>query len=259
MIKKLLPEKSFSPLRLLSLVLVLIGISIALSCTRISKEDAKKASDDPNTGTAALNQPVQPAPKPVMPLTDMPFEQLVNATSGLLDDFWRQSFKDMRWQATYNTPKSIVPYSEPFQSACGMITMNNAFYCPADQKIYFDDNLLRSLYQDPGDYAAVTVFAHEWGHSVQRDLGIIGGDKQYFTIQTELQADCFAGAFAKHIYELGYLEEGDLDEGGEALLKFGDPRNGKWFDPQAHGKPFQRGAYFNKGWEGGLPNCMGKE
>ncbi len=138
--------------------------------------------------------------------------------------------------------------------------MGNAFYCPPDKTIYYDDALLRGFYNDPGDYAAVTVLAHEWGHSIQDDLGIkkqaAGG--QNYTIQTELQADCFAGAFARHILELGYLEEGDLEEGGEALLKGGDPRSFKWFDPQAHGKPFQRGAYFNKGWEGGIQPCLGQ-
>ncbi len=249
----------FSKARFILQSTILAVIFAALGCSRVGTDAAgEKAAADPNLGTATLNRAANPAPNAAMVLTDMPFEQLVNATSGLLDDFWRQSFKDMRWQAAYTTPKSLIPYREPIATGCGVVTMNNAFYCSADQKIYFDENLVRGLYQDPGDYAAVTVLAHEWGHSVQRDLGIIGGNKQYLSIDTELQADCFAGAFAKHILELRYLEEGDLEEGGEALLRFGDPRNGKWFDPQAHGKPFQRGAYFNKGWEGGLPQCMGQ-
>lgn len=258
MINKMSAAAAFKCARIISQTAVLTVAFAALGCSRIGTDAAKKADADPNLGTVALNQPAKPAPNAAMVLTDMPFEQLINVTSGLLDDFWRQSFKDMGWQQQYTTPKGLIPYGEPMQSACGVVTMNNAFYCSADQKIYFDANLMRGLYQDPGDYAAVTVLAHEWGHAAQHDLGIIGGDKQYFTIQTELQADCFAGAFAKHILELGYLEEGDLDEGGEGLLRFGDPRNGKWFDAQAHGKPFQRGAYFNKGWEGGLPQCMGK-
>lgn len=235
----------------LTILLLLAGVS---ACSKIDTADIKKA-DDPSVGTVVVNPPV--VPKPAVVLTDMPFEQLVNVTSGLLDDFWRKSFQEMRWQKPYSTPKGLIPYYQPIQSGCGMLTMNNAFYCPADQKIYYDDNLMRGLYQEPGDYAAVTVLAHEWGHAVQKDLGILGGGKEYFTIQTELQADCFSGAFAKYILELRYLEEGDLEEGGEALLRFGDARNGKWFDPQAHGKPFQRGAYFNKGWESGLPACMG--
>ncbi len=256
--KKILSKKSFERLQTALRLAILAVIFSAASCSRVGTEGTKTADNDPNLGTVTLNQPAKPAPKPAMAMTDMPFEQLVNATSGLLDDFWRQSFKNMRWQAEYHTPKSLIPYSEPAPSGCGMLTMNNAFYCTGDRNIYFDENFVRGFYQDPGDYAAVTIFAHEWGHSVQHDLGILGGSKQYLSIDTELQADCFAGAFAKHILELGYLEEGDLGEGGEALLRGGDPRDGKWFDPQAHGQPFQRGAFFNKGWEGGLPNCMGK-
>ena len=252
--KIMLSKKHFRRLQTALRLTILTVIFGAASCSRIAPESSKPAENDPNVGTVALNKPAKPA----MAITDMPFEQLVNATSGLLDDFWRQSFKDMGWQAEYHTPKSLVPYSQPAPSGCGILSMQNAFYCPADQNIYFDDGFVRAMYQDPGDYAAVTVFAHEWGHSVQRDLGIIGGKKQYLSIETELQADCFAGAFAKHILELGYLEEGDLDEGGEMLLRLGDGRGGKWFDPTAHGKPFQRGAFFNKGWEGGLSNCMGQ-
>lgn len=65
----------------------------------------------------------------------------------------------------------------------------------------------------------MTILAHEWGHLVQANLGFLNG--QYLTIQTELQADCFAGSWASHAGEEGYLEEGDLDEGASSLFKAG--------------------------------------
>jgi predicted metalloprotease len=63
----------------------------------------------------------------------------------------------------------------------------------------------------------VTILAHEWGHLVQGNLGLLKG--QYYTVQTELQADCFAGAWAAHAGEEGLLEEGDLEEGANALFR----------------------------------------
>lgn len=244
-------------------LVVLAALCLGLSCSRSNSDATKKpAENNPETGSATVNQPQPPAPAPaVQRMRDMPFEQLVKLSTQLLDQFWKSSFDEMGWSQKfpYRTPLGPNPYVEPVQSGCGVLPLNNAFYCTSDHTIYYDDGLVRSLYKEPGDYAAVTVLAHEWGHSVQGLTKVLGGDKAYYSIQTELQADCYSGAFARYLFQQGYLEEGDLDEGGEALLSLGDRRGSKWFDPQAHGKPFERGAYFHKGWEGGIRACVAKE
>ncbi len=95
MLKKLLPIEIFNGFRVSALRLVVLSALLGnIGCSRISSEEIKKAEkNNPDTATAVLNQPVKPAV--TMVLTDMPFEQVVSATGDLLDDFWRQSFKDM--------------------------------------------------------------------------------------------------------------------------------------------------------------------
>jgi predicted metalloprotease len=229
---------------------VLVG---SFSCSRTATNDAKSDTVDPNSAIAVVNPPTRTVV--ITRVRDMPFEQLVNVTSSLLDEFWRKSFKEVGW-TNYNTPKALTPYAQPIKSGCGILPMKNAFYCSRDHSIYYDDAFVRAMYLNPGDFSAVTVLAHEWGHAVQKDLGVIGGEKSYYPIQTELQADCYSGAFAKYIFELGYLEEGDLKEGGSTLLNLGDRMDSKWFDPQAHGTPFQRVEYYNRGWEKGIRGCV---
>ena len=97
------------------------------------------------------------------------------------------------------------------------------------------------------------ITAHEWGHLVQTELGIMSAS--YRSIDIELQADCFAGAWAKHADQAGELEAGDLQEGARALYNAGDPANVPWFSRQAHGTPQQREDSFNNGYAQGVQGC----
>jgi predicted metalloprotease len=113
---------------------------------------------------------------------------------------------------------------------------------------------MRRYYGREKDYAVVNILAHEWGHLVQGNLGTVG-DSRYFPIQKELQADCFAGAFAKFLNEKGVLEPGDFEEGVEVLMEVSDPKEVPWFDPGAHGVKAQRTANFYAGWRSGIDGC----
>jgi uncharacterized protein len=254
---KLFPIETSKDIRKCSLLIIILTAMLAgMNCSRISSDEAGKTANKTDTGSVSINQP--PA-KPAVPrMRDMPFEQLMQITQGLLDEFWKKTFQELGWSQTftYNTPKKLIPYTQPSQSPCGLLEMKNAFYCSGDHSIYYDEGFVRSLYTNPGDFSAVTVLAHEWGHSVQKDVGVLGGQKAFYSIQIELQADCYSGAFAKHIFELGYLEEGDLKEGGSTLLNLGDRMDSKWFDQQAHGTPFDRVAYYDKGWKNGVRACV---
>jgi predicted metalloprotease len=95
-----------------------------------------------------------------------------------------------------------------------------------------------------GDMAAVNILAHEWGHAMQQVLGI----SHSATKPHELQADCFAGAFANHAYQQGYIEEGDIEEAQMGMAQVGDARN-------SHGTPKERLDAFSKGYESGVGVC----
>lgn len=101
-----------------------------------------------------------------------------------------------------------------------------------------------------GDFAMATVAAHEVGHHVQQQLDIFG---QYTSLQTELQADCFAGVWGYSVYYEGLVESGDIDEAMSISWEGGDlpeqPRGG----PRAHGSSEERVEWFTTGYDNGDP------
>lgn len=183
---------------------------------------------------------------------DRGIRELMEVGAEYINDYWEKEFREAN--TGYDRPREVVPYTRQIRTACGPAVLNNAFYCPRSHGIYFDLNFLQEQLDTDGDFAPVTILAHEWGHLVQGNLGIIGSD--IHSIQLELQADCFAGAWAKSADELGMLEEGDLEEGATALFKAGDDINTPWFDPQAHGQPEQRIEAFDLGVRRGVDACF---
>lgn len=107
-----------------------------------------------------------------------------------------------------------------------------------------------------GDYLLLAeldgdVFWASWPQG-NRD-SLTGG---YYTIQLELQADCFAGSYAGYAAtasELVILEPGDVEEGAMSVYLKGDDL--PWFDPAAHGSPRQRHRAFMTGYQYGVSAC----
>ena len=185
---------------------------------------------------------------------DMPFNQLVTVSRNLLDEFWAREFAASGRK--YQTARGFYFYNQPFNSPCGVLKLNNAYYCPSNHSVYYDDAFLRKMYKETGDFAAVTILAHEWGHLVQANLGIVHDNRTIYSVQTELQADCFAGAFAGYLNRKGMLEDYDLDEGGAKLFNIGDKYGTPWFDRQAHGRPIQRIDAYLEGYKRGTNQCF---
>ena len=158
------------------------------------------------------------------------------------------------------------------QSACGLgSAATGPFYCPGDQKVYIDLSFyeeLRRRFKSPGDFAQAYVIAHEVGHHVQKLLGI--SDKvdamqrrmseveaNRLSVRLELQADFFAGVFARHIQKQGLLEEGDIEEALTAASAIGDDTLQRQStghvvpDSFTHGTSEQRLRWFRKGFDTG--------
>ena len=109
-----------------------------------------------------------------------------------------------QWQPT----KSVI-YSGATQSQCGTASNQvGPFYCPLDQKVYLDasffDLLTQKFGADDGALAQEYVVAHEYGHALQDQLGLLGRAQQGGTgpnsngVRIELMADCLGGVWAKH-------------------------------------------------------------
>ena len=117
----------------------------------------------------------------------------------------------------------LVLFRGSVASACGATSSAvGPFYCPRDNKVYIDLRFfdeLRRKFGAPGDFAQAYVIAHELGHHVQNLRGWFG---RAGSVPTELQADCFAGAWAKDAAARGEVEVGDIDEAMNAARQIGD-------------------------------------
>lgn len=177
----------------------------------------------------------------------------------------------------YVNPK-LVLFSGAVQSACGGASAAmGPFYCPGDQRVYLDTDffdLMSERMGAGGDFAAAYVIAHEIGHHVQNLTGVLGqvnaargrasqADANEISVRTELQADCYAGIWAKQAQErFGTLEEGDLQEAMGAAEAVGDDviqaNAGRTPMPDSftHGSAAQRQEWLMRGFRtGDMAQC----
>ena len=189
------------------------------------------------------------------------------------EDTWNEIFVGENF-GEYREP-TLVLFSDAVDSQCGFAqSAVGPFYCPIDEKVYIDLSFYRDLkerYGAPGDFAQAYVIAHEVGHHVQNQLGIMeqvqsaqeGGDQadaNRLSVMLELQADCFAGVWANNAQARGILEPGDVEEGLNAASSIGDDRlqmesQGRVTpDSFTHGSSAQRAGWFKTGLESGDVN-----
>jgi predicted metalloprotease len=186
------------------------------------------------------------------------------------EDVWRQNFQGMN--KAYKDPK-LVLYSNSVQSACGLASAaTGPFYCPGDQKVYLDLSFFEAMktrLNSPGEFAQAYVIAHEIGHHVQGQLGILQrataererSDERRsnaISVKIELQADCLAGVWANHADRTRHIiEKGDVEAAMNAASAVGDDhlqrqsRGTVMPDAFTHGSSAQRVRWFKRGLESG--------
>jgi predicted metalloprotease len=180
-----------------------------------------------------------------------------------IQDYWGESLNGYEQAPTTFFTGQVSTGCGSASSAVG------PFYCPADRSIYIDlgffDQLESQLGAEGGPLAEAYVLAHEYGHHVQNLTGVLrgggGAGPESRAVRTELQADCFAGAFLNHAEER-YLEpitREQLSQASDAAEAVGDDRiqertQGQ-VDPETwqHGTSEQRKGWLAVGWESGDP------
>lgn len=195
------------------------------------------------------------------------YEVFTSTVLGSTTDVWKNIF--VQNSKTYTEPR-LVLFREATQSGCGIATSDvGPHYCPADQTIYIDETFFVELQQrfkaKGGDVAEAYVIAHEVGHHVQNELGIMDqaqqrSDTNQASINLELQADCFAGIWANSVASLGVFQPGEINEAIDAAAAVGDDRiqqsiQGR-ITPETwtHGSSDQRVEWFTKGYTTGEPS-----
>jgi len=202
--------------------------------------------------------------------------RMVGAANSL-EAYWETELPELG--TSYRSP-SMELFAGQTVTGCGTATSDvGPFYCSADESVYLDvgffDVLTGELGADEGNLSQMYVVAHEWGHHIQNLTGIMTAiDRQSIgassdSVRLELQADCFAGAWAA-------AASTTSDESGQTFLKpftdaelanalsaaaaVGDDRiqaqQGR-VSPETwtHGSAEQRQHWFLTGMQGGPPAC----
>lgn len=183
-------------------------------------------------------------------------------------DAWAQTFQ--REGIQYQRSR-LVLYRDVTPTACGTgDAATGPFYCPGDGKVYLDLGFFEELdrrFEAPGDFAQAYVIAHEIGHHVQNLTGtsdrvheMMQSDRRNanrYSVQLELQADCYAGIWGKSAASRDLLDPGDIEEGLSAAAAVGDDRiqemSGRAVNPESfsHGSSEQRMEWFQRGFQSG--------
>jgi predicted metalloprotease len=172
-------------------------------------------------------------------------------------------------------PSTIVLYTQGTQTGCGFgEAAMGPFYCPADERVYIDLDFFRTMDSQlgaPGDFARAYVIAHEVGHHIQKLEGTsdqVSREQQRLSktganalsVKLELQADCYAGVWAKQANDKKHwIEAGDIDEAMGAATAVGDDTlqekaQGRVVpDSFTHGTAAQRTHWFKAGFTTGDP------
>ncbi|MGK2950622.1 MAG: neutral zinc metallopeptidase [Acidimicrobiales bacterium] len=253
--------------RALLVLLTLIAL-VGSACATEAAENPLAADDragevevDPDDGEAELDEPIQPdseADDAGAPTSD----EVIRAALKDVNGFWDRTFPEV-----YDVP--WVPLAGGFWAygpdgelpPCGPTPFEysdiagNAFYCPADDLIAWDNvNLMPGMYEEFGGFTLGIIMAHEFAHAVQDRSGTRGD-----TIMLELQADCLAGAWTADVDDGGAasfeLTLDDLDRAVAGFLTLRDGVGTSATDPAAHGTGFDRIGAFSDGFNLGADHC----
>ena len=210
------------------------------------------------------------------PQQDAKEQPLVQFVSFVLDDNQKVWASILQQRGVPYEHAKLVLFRDQTRSACGPADSGTGpFYCPGDEKVYIDlgfyDELQRR-FGAPGQFAQAYVLSHEIGHHIQNLLGIEQkvrslrqsnpGAGNQLSVRMELQADCFAGIWAKSTQQRNLLEAGDVESAIGAASAVGDDRLQQEMTGRvrpesfAHGSSAQRTEWFKRGMsEGTIEGC----
>jgi uncharacterized protein len=197
----------------------------------------------------------------------------VDVIGANIDDVWTSRIQGYQ-------PPTVTLYEQGTSTGCGFgQAAMGPFYCPADRHVYLDLSFWSQLETDLGassaDFARAYVIAHEYGHHIQTLTGLSDqvraaqqrasgqAEANRYSVALELQADCYAGVWARNAASVSNgevaLEAGDLEAGMQTASAIGDDtlqrRQGGQVQPEGftHGSSAQRVEWLRRGYESGDP------
>ncbi|MDQ6916733.1 MAG: zinc metallopeptidase [Pseudomonadota bacterium] len=201
-------------------------------------------------------------------------KEFVARVLGDTEDVWGAIFQ--KKGGRYQPPK-LVLFNGRVGSACGLASAaTGPFYCPGDRDVYLDVGFFHDLQKRfgvSGEFARAYVIAHEVGHHVQNQLGLMDQVQQRaanasdaarksLSVRQELQADCFAGVWGHSAQQRGLIDAKDVESGIAAATAVGDDRLQRqsqgYVVPESftHGSSAQRVRWFKAGLDSGdMKSC----
>jgi predicted metalloprotease len=201
----------------------------------------------------------------------------VVAVENSLNDYWQKALAQQSAGTTFQPEAAVDTFSGGTSTGCGQASSAmGPFYCPGDKTIYFDPTFFKQILQGQlngpsGAFVEPYVIAHEYGHHVQDLLGTMGKVKTQQgpnsdSVRLELQADCYAGMWAKNATStqdsqgnvlIQDLTDQDIQEGIAAAKSVGDDTiqqetSGRVNPEQwTHGSSAARVRWFTIGYQNG--------
>lgn len=202
------------------------------------------------------------------------------AIENSITDYWSGAMGELRGyegngSTQFRPIDALYTFSGEVDTGCGAANSQvGPFYCPADESMYldttfFDDVLEQQLGGPDGLFVEFYVLAHEYGHHISNIIGSMGlvtsqdSGPESLGVRLELQADCFAGMWARHATQtedadgnvlIEEVSKSDLDQALEAAASVGDDRIQKKTqgrtNPESwtHGSADQRQYWFTQGY-----------
>ena len=197
-----------------------------------------------------------------------------------VQNYWKQAYPRETGEE-YDVVQT-VRFDGSTSSQCGQASSQmGPFYCPNDKLVYldttfFDDMLEGQLGAEGGTFAIGYVIAHEYGHHIEDQLGVLRKIRtqkgpRSDAVRVELMADCLAGVWAKGAQEttdsegvqiIDQLTQDDIDRAIDAAEAVGDDRiqqrsSGRVdTDLFTHGSAEQRKRWFDRGMtQGTIKSC----
>lgn len=244
-----------------------------LALTACGSEPTRPAAESPAAAGAEVGDPDAPtglrddAPDgpTLVDGTDSGEIDLVAAAA--LDDlteFWEPYFTDTARRPFRPITRAVSWDARTGDGPlfCGAPTdgIVNAGYCAADDEIGWDRGVLMAgVEQEYGPLAVVTILAHEYGHVLQ-DRFDASAARRTPTVVLEQQADCYAGAFVRHVVDgdaarLSASSTDGLDQALWAMVGTRDHPDDDYFSGAEHGTGFERVTAFGLGFDTGAGTC----
>ncbi|RUM71159.1 MAG: hypothetical protein DSZ09_03305 [Sulfurovum sp.] len=217
------------------------------------------------------------ASKPINEIADEREAVFIKKVLTSTEEVWNDVLP--KYHMRYQEPVMVL-YRASTRSGCGYADAQmGPFYCPVDRKVYLDLGFFDELanrHNAAGDFAQAYVLSHEIGHHIQNMQGTLekvqrlkqrwgegSSRSNALQVKVELQADCYAGVWAKYAHvKFNLVEAGDIEEALRAASSIGDDKLQKEAtgyvrpDGFTHGSSAQRVEWFKRGFTSGdLGQC----